>query len=102
MDIEVIAKPCSIEIMNKLEELGVIRLLSPGRHRLETVKGESKHETLYSTSERYGPHKLICVTINSQEPSNFLYHNDAEDFLLIDNPNSTPLVLTVSIHKKIY
>jgi len=100
MDIEVIAKPCSIELMNRLEELGVINLMSPGRHRLETIEGESKHKTLYSTSERFGPHKLICVTINSQKPSNFLYHNDAEDFLLIDDPSSTSLVLTVSIHKK--
>lgn len=100
MDILIKPIPCTIEIMDMLESRGIINRLCPGHDTLEVEKGKSRHETLYSSDEAFGPHKLICVTINSVEPTNFLYHNDAEDFLLIDFPHTEELILTISLDKK--
>lgn len=97
MDIIIEVVPCTVKLMEKLEGLGVIRLLSPGRDLLEVGILESKHRTVYSADEKFGPHKLICVTINSTEPANFLYHSDTEDFMLIDRPGTADLILTVSL-----
>lgn len=91
-------QPCTPELMVALEKKGVLTLLSPGKHLLGVTQGQSDYANLYAADERFGPHKLICVTINSTEPSHFLYHNDAEDFMLIDRPEAAPLVLTVSLH----
>ncbi|MCH4888061.1 hypothetical protein EZV73_10775 [Acidaminobacter sp. JC074] len=98
MNIKVKPIPVSEEVLEKLESYGVIRRIRPGKDILETEKGQSKHASVYECDDKFGPHKLICVTINSSEPSNFLYHNDHEDFMLIDLPNKTDLIITMSIH----
>lgn len=100
MKINIKPVQCTEEVMALLENHGVITRLMPGKNILETEPGESRHETLYSCDERYGPHKLITVTINGTKPKNFLYHNDREDFMLIDLPNREPLVLTVCLFNK--
>ncbi len=88
------------EIMAFLEEKRVITRICPGHDPLMTREGESRCETVYSTDSRFGPHKLICVTINTTEPRNFMYHSDKEDFMLIDKPGMTGLILTVSLAAK--
>ncbi len=97
MDIVIEPVPCTLSLMERLETLGVIRLLSPGRDLLDVGMSESSHKTMYSADEKFGPHKLICVTINSTKPTNFLYHSDTEDFMLIDRPGTADLILTVSL-----
>ncbi len=92
--------PVTEDLMLMLEDQGVISLICPGRDILDTKKGESRHETIYAASEKFGPHKLICVTINSTEPKNFLYHNDCEDFMLIDLTDKTELIITMALIKK--
>ena len=92
--------PVSEEIMRSLESKGVIRRIIPGKDILQVERGTSKHESVYECDEKYGPHKLICVTINNTEPSNFLYHNDNEDFMLIDLPDRTALVITMAVIKQ--
>lgn len=88
---------CSDEVMQLLEEKEVITRLTPGRHRLEVSENTSRHETLYASQEKFGPHKLICVTINAQDFSRFLYHNDHEEFMLIDEMSATPLYILFSL-----
>jgi len=96
---DIILKPIQVteEILDSLERLDVISRIKPGKHLLETKKGESKHETIYACEDQYGPHKLICVTINNSKPTNFLYHNDNEDFMLIDLKGRTGLVITMAL-----
>lgn len=98
MRINVKPVPVSEEVMVKLEECSVIRMLRPGKDILEVGMGESKHQSVYECDETFGPHKLICVTINSVEPTNFLYHNDHEDFILLDLPDREELIITMSLH----
>ncbi len=92
--------PVSREVIDKLNAIGVISSRRPGENILDVKKGESKHETIYSCDNKFGPHKLICVTINSTEAKNFLYHNDAEDFMLIDHTDRTELIITMCLIKK--
>ncbi len=96
---DIVLKPIQVteEILDRLEQLGVISRIKPGKHILETKKGDSKHETVYACDNQYGPHKLICVTINNSKPTNFLYHNDNEDFMLIDLKRRTGLVITMAL-----
>lgn len=88
------------ELMRFLEEKKIITRICPGHDLLDAAGGESRCETVYSTDVKFGPHKLICVTINSTEPKNFLYHSDREDFMLIDKPGTADLILTMSLSHK--
>jgi hypothetical protein len=87
-------------LMAFLEEKKVITRICPGHDQLNTLKGESRCETVYSTNPQFGSHKLICVTINTSEPGNFMYHSDKEDFMLIDKLGTEELILTVSLSHK--
>lgn len=99
---KLVVKPVVVteELMEYLEEKKVITRICPGHDPLDTAKGEARCETVYSTDFRFGPHKLICVTINTSEPRNFMYHSDKEDFMLIDKPGTAELILTVSLLHK--
>jgi len=99
---KIVVKPVKAteELMAFLEGKKVITRICPGHDQISVQKGESKYKTVYSTSPQFGPHKLICVTINSTEPKNFGYHSDKEDFMLIDKPRTTELILTVSLCHK--
>lgn len=88
------------EIMKFLEQSGVITRICPGHNPLETPRGKASCETVYATDPKFGPHKLISVTINTTEPKNFLYHSDKEDFMLIDRPGTRELILTVCLCHK--
>lgn len=90
--------PVTEEIMLNLEALGIVNRICPGHDPLPVKLGESKFDTVYYTDTKWGSHKLICVTINSTEPANFLFHSDREDFMLIDFEDTAPLVLTMSLH----
>jgi hypothetical protein len=88
------------KLMEFLEGRGVITRICPGHDHLVTAKGEARNETVYSTEPRFGPHKLICVTINTTEPRNFMYHSDKEDFMLIDKQGAEELILTMGLLHK--
>ena len=99
---KIVVKPVKAteSLMAFLEKKKVITRICPEHDPLKTLKGESRCEIVYSTDEQFGPHKLICVTINTIEPRNFLYHSDKEDFMLIDKLGTTELILTVSLCHK--
>ena len=83
--------------MAHLEELGLIIRLRPGGHDLAAQPGETLGESIYETADRYGPHKLIAVTVNRAEFAAFGTHPDNEEFLLIGNPDSQPMCLAVAL-----
>ena len=76
------------EVMEGLEKGGLIIRLAPDRHRLETPRGQTKGKSLYECDPRYGPHKLITVTVNRASFEAFGTHPDNEDFLLLGDPSS--------------
>lgn len=89
------------ELMKDLEHKGVITRLAPGRQRLKADIGQSVHKSLYA-SEDFGPHKIITVTINKTAIDSLIYHNDHEEFWIIDQ-ESEPLVIVFSLlnHKEL-
>ncbi len=100
MKIQIEPRQITEEIANKLEKIGVISRICPGHDPVSAERGMSSFKTVYSTNECFGPHKLISVKINTVEPKNFLYHSDKEDFMLIDHPESSPLILLMALIKK--
>lgn len=88
------------EIMGKLEDKAMIIRLYPGHHVLNPARNESQDATIYASEPRFGPHKLITVTINAFEPRYFGSHEDNEEFLLIGNPATKPLYLIVATCKQ--
>ena len=85
------------KLMAHLEELGLIIRLRPGGHDLAAQPGETLGESIYETADRYGPHKLIAVTVNRAEFAAFGTRPDNEEFLLIGNPDSQPMYLAVAL-----
>ena len=89
--------PMTAQLMAHLEELGLIIRLRPGGHDLAAQPGETLGESIYETADRYGPHKLIAVTVNRAEFAAFGTHPDNEEFLLIGNPDRQPMYLAVAL-----
>ena len=89
--------PMTPKFMAHLEELGLIIRLRPGGHDLAAQPGETLGESIYQSADRYGPHKLIAVTVNRAEFAAFGTHPDNEEFLLIGNPASQPMYLAVAL-----
>ena len=88
------------EIMQDLEDRGLILRLCPGRHPLQAKPGETAVESLYESDSRYGGHKLLTVTVNRSCPSAFGTHPDNEDILLLGDPATRPLYLMVALHRQ--
>ena len=96
-DLAIEPVPMTAELMADLERRGLIIRLRPGGHDLAAQPGETLGESIYETAERYGPHKLIAVTVNRAEFAAFGTHPDNEEFLLIGNPDSQPMYLAVAL-----
>ena len=85
------------KVMQDLEDRGLIIRMRPGAHPLDAAPGETLGESLYESEDRFGPHKLITVTVNREEFASFATHPDNEEFLLIGNPNTKPMYLVVAL-----
>jgi len=88
------------EIMQMLEDKGLIIRLCPGHHELGARKGEMIWDTIYSSDERYGSHKLVTVTVNCELFVYFGTHPENEEFLLIGHGDTKPLYLVVALCQK--
>lgn len=89
--------PMTAELMAGLEARGLIIRLRPGAHDLAAQPGETRGESIYESAGRYGPHKLIAVTVNRAGFAAFGTHPDNEEFLLLGDPDSQPLYLAVAL-----
>jgi hypothetical protein len=87
-------------VMQSLEDRGLIVRLGPGRHRPAAPAGRTVDEPLYEPREGYGPHKLIAVTVNSDDLADFGTHPDKEEFLILGEPDCRPLYLVVALHRR--
>jgi len=88
------------EIMQMLEGKGLIYRLCPGHDELRASKEETLVKTIYASDEKFGPHKLITVTVNRSEFAVFHTHPDSEEFLAIGDPNAKPLYLVMALCNK--
>jgi hypothetical protein len=84
------------QIMQELEDRGLIIRLCPGHHVLEPKENETLNKKLYSSAVEYGPHMLITVTVNWYELAAFGTHDENEEFILIGKPDTKPLYLVIS------
>jgi hypothetical protein len=87
-------------LVRLLEKRGLIASLKPTRKVL-VHRGESGVvDTVYSSSARFGSHKLICVGLKTGE-INLNSHPDNEEFIII-NPNGhvyKPFLMIIGMHK---
>jgi hypothetical protein len=88
------------EVMRGLEDRGLIIRLCPDHHELPAQRGETLAESVYEADASHGPHKLITVTVNRSSFATFGTHPDNEEFLLIGDPETKPLYLTIALHRK--
>lgn len=84
-------------VMQELENKNLIIRISPNTVNLDAKPGQTLVDPIYSSSEGSGPHKLMFITVNRMELTEFGTHPDNEDFLLIGDPNFKPLYLVVSL-----
>lgn len=85
------------DVMKYLETKDLIIRLSPNNHRLEVESGLTRSKPVYQTDIRYGSHMLITVSVNRTDFFNFGWHEENEEFLLIGDPNSTPMYLVIAL-----
>ncbi|MDA3868201.1 MAG: hypothetical protein PF489_15825 [Salinivirgaceae bacterium] len=85
------------ELMLDLEKRGLIVRMAPGTNELDAKKGETLTASLYQPLDGFGPHKMMAVTVNRIEFSDFGTHPENEDFFLIGDPNTKPLYLVVAL-----
>lgn len=97
MNLRLKATKATEEIMQMLEDIGIITRLKPGAHDLNVQYKESRHKSLYESDSRFGPHKLITVTINDDQINHLIYHNDNEDFMILDGHDKEALILTICL-----
>lgn len=89
--------PMTREVMQDLENRGLIYLMGPGKHETPNVAPNTGKVTpLYLSKPECGGHKLIAVTKNVADIINFGTHADNEEFLLIGDYNTKPLYLLVA------
>lgn len=87
-------------VMQDLEARGLIIRLCPNHHELPVDRGEAASRSIYESDSRYGPHKLITVTVDRPAFATFGSHPDNEEFLFIGDPSTKPLYLAVALHRK--
>jgi len=59
--------------------------------------GQTLDHPVYDSQERYGPHRLLSVTVNRIPFVDFATHPDNEEFLMIGDPNTKPLYLVIAL-----
>ena len=91
----------TVDLMQDLEQRGLIIRLCPGKHSAHAGRNESKSEIIYIADPQFGPHKLIVATINTLEPYPYFgTHDDNEEFILVGDPATKPIYLIIALHKK--
>ena len=83
--------------MEDLEKRNLILRLGPCRHELPSVWGQTLDHPVYDSHERFGPHRLLSVTVNRIPFVDFATHPDNEEFLLIGDPDTKPLYLVIAL-----
>lgn len=88
----------TIELMQELENRGLILRMAPGHHRLCIPEEEGLGENLYVSDGISGPHKLISVAISRTQFTAFGFHEENEEFLLLGGgAEERPMLLLIAL-----
>lgn len=85
------------EIMEFLEDRGILIRLCPGTHEVITPAGQVGIKEVYRTDEKYGSHMLITATVNRSRFSAFGTHPENEDVFLVGDPNTKPMAMLFAL-----
>lgn len=85
------------EIMIFLEGRNCIKRLAPGKITKKADDGKTIGNEIYKSDVKYGSHMLLEVIVNRDELSEFGYHPDNEEFLLIGNEDVKPLYIVIAL-----
>jgi hypothetical protein len=88
------------EVMADLEKRNLILRLGARRHELPSQWGQTLDRAVYDSHERYGPHRLLTVTVNRVAFAEFATHPDNEDFLMLGDADTKPLYLVVALMRR--
>lgn len=97
-------KPIEVtpKILTRLEKKGLIRTFKPTQKILRLgVHKKGGVDTIYSSSPRFGSHKLICIAKEDSRKVSLNFHSDNEEFILINNTSLRfkPLYIVIGLHK---
>jgi hypothetical protein len=85
------------EVMQQLEAKNLIRRMAPGVPVPNAAPGQTVCKPVHCSLEEYGPHKLVHITVNRMELTEFGTHPDNEDFFMIGDTNTKPLYLVIAL-----
>lgn len=96
---QILLKPVEMtpELMQDLENRKLINLLGAHRHDLPSAWGQTLDRPVYDCDERFGPHRLLTVTVNRVPFVEFATHPDKEDFIMLGDPATKPLYVVISL-----
>jgi hypothetical protein len=88
------------DLMQSLEDKGIIIRLAPGTHEVITPAEEVGIDWIYKTDDKYGSHMLLAATINRSTFAAFGTHPDNEEVFLIGDPQTKPLYFLFGLSKR--
>lgn len=99
MKTQILLKPVEMtpDLMADLENRKLISLLGAHKHDLPSEWGQTLDRPVYDCHERFGPHRLLTVTVNRVPFVEFATHPDKEDFIMIGDPDTKPLYVVIAL-----
>ena len=85
------------EVMQDLEDRGLIMRLCPHHEALEAPAGETTWRLMYEPREGYGPHRLITIRVNREAFAGFGTHPDNEEFWCVGGGDVQPMYLAIAL-----
>ena len=83
------------ENMSRLETMGLIHRIAPGKDVAGPVDGDNLGRSIYESDARFGGHKLIAATIGATYLRYFGFHEDDEDVWLLGLDSWRPLYFVI-------
>lgn len=97
--IELAPRAVTIELLEKLDQKGLIRLFHPTPETQNPPAGENIAVSLYESAPEFGSHRLLAVGVN-KHCVRLGTHSDHEEFLIPPHrDNVKPLYLVISFLK---
>jgi len=79
--IRLVPQPMSVAVLEDLESKGIVRRFAPMPEVFRDAPGRNAVATAYASDAQYGPHKLICVSVQTLQVR-LSYHPDNEEILI--------------------
>jgi hypothetical protein len=96
MRIRLQAQRATPEIMQKLENQGLLRRLVPSEKARAVPEGEQVVERVELAADGTGPWQMLIVACNRTRLDHLAAHGDIESWLYFADPASKPLLYVVS------